>query len=291
MPSLRQLRVFASLARHGNLGDTAQEVCLSKGAVSQSLGELERRLGTPLFDRVHPHLKINEQGRLLQPLAKEIVDRVENIRHLFDGGGAHVGHLKIGASQTIGNYLLPSLLARMQQTDIAVEIQNTYDLCEMVGHFELDLALIEGANHREDLVSSAWLDDEMLVVAAPHHPLAQAGPITPEHLAECDWIVREKHSGSREQFDTELAPLVAPKGRLLVLNALEAVLSAAENNLGLTFVSRLAVRQRLASGQLVKLDLGRRYTRRLSLVWHKKKFHNALMRSFIDQLRRLEMQE
>ncbi|WP_319529771.1 LysR family transcriptional regulator [uncultured Cohaesibacter sp.] len=288
MPSLKQLQVFASLARHGNLGKAAEEVCLSKGAISQALSELERRLGTPLFDRVHPHLRLNDQGRLLQPLAEEIVDRVGDVRHLFDGGGAHVGRLRIGASQTIGNYLLPSLLAEMHETDIAVEIQNTYDLCEMVGHFELDLALVEGCNHRDDLVTSVWHDDEMMVVCAPSNPLATVGRVKPKDLAGCNWIVREEHSGSREQFDHELVPLIEPLGKSLELNALEAVLNAVENDLGLTFVSRLAVRHRLRETKLVQLDLGRTFSRQLSLVWHKRKFHNALMRSFIERLGNLD---
>ena len=69
--TLQQLKVFATIARHGNLGGTASELCLSKGAVSQSLQELERQLATPLFDRVHPRLQLNNEGRLLQPAAEE----------------------------------------------------------------------------------------------------------------------------------------------------------------------------------------------------------------------------
>ena len=109
--TLQQLKVFATIARHGNLGGTASELCLSKGAVSQSLQELERQLATPLFDRVHPRLQLNNEGRLLQPAAEELLTRMQEIEQLFSPDAEPSGQLRLGASQTIGNYLLPSLLA------------------------------------------------------------------------------------------------------------------------------------------------------------------------------------
>lgn len=281
MPSIKQLKVFASIARHGNLGQAADEVFLSKGAVSQALGELEKRLGTPLFDRVHPRLKLNDQGRALQPLAEEVLSRIQDIEHLFDDGGAPTGTLILGASQTIGNYLLPVLLAKVPGAEARVQINNTFELCEKLAHFELDLALIEGENHHPDLVTQPWLEDEMLVVCAPSHPLADQRAVSLEALAGNDWVLRENHSGSREQFDRELAPRIGALGKVLALNALEAVMLAVEQNLGLTFVSKLAVQDRLASGRLCALPVAGRYPRQLSLAWHKNKYHSALLRHFI----------
>ncbi|WP_115717579.1 LysR family transcriptional regulator [Gallaecimonas mangrovi] len=281
MPSIKQLKVFASIARHGNLGQAAQECFISKGAVSQALGELERQLGTPLFDRVHPRLKLNAQGRELQPLAEDVLARVDDIVHLFDEGGDPTGTLKLGASQTIGNYLLPSLLAKAPALEARVNIANTYELCEKLAHFELDIALIEGENHHPDLVAEHWLDDEMLLVACAGHPLAGQSQVGFDSLNGCPWVLREPHSGSREQFDRDLAPHIATLGPVMELNALEAIMMAVENNLGLTFVSRLAANDRLNSGRLVALNVGKRYRRQLRLIWHKNKYHSALIKSFI----------
>ncbi|NHI02104.1 MULTISPECIES: LysR substrate-binding domain-containing protein [Oceanimonas] len=282
MITLKQLQVFASIARHGNLGLAADEICLSRGAVSQSLSELERRLGSPLFDRVHPRLQLNDQGRRLQPLAEEVLGRVEEIERQFEQGGELTGSLRLGASQTIGNYLLPALLARQPWLQAAVTITNTQTLCDMVARFELDMALIEGENRHAELETRDWLTDDMLIVAAPTHPLAGQSCLTPACLRGCDWVLREARSGSREQFDRQLAPHLADLGRVLELNTPEAVMQAVEQGLGLALISRLAAANRLAQGRLAVIDVGLRLPRTLALVWHRQKYHSALLHRFVE---------
>jgi len=281
MISLKQLSVFSSIARHGNLGLAAENLFLSKGALSQSLAELERQLGTPLFDRAHPHLKINEQGRQLQPLAEEVLSRITDIEHLFDEAGEPTGKLRLGASQTIGNYLLPRLLAKQPGLQAEVCITNTYNLCEMLASFELDLALIEGKNHHSSLTTQDWLTDEMLVVASPNHPLAGRKNLNLEELSGYAWVLRERGSGIREQFEYELLPKLKHLGHLLELNTLESVMQSVEQNLGLAFVSKRAAKTRLLHQSLVAIHLTTEFSRSLKLVWHKQKYHSALLRSFI----------
>ncbi|MFM5854746.1 LysR substrate-binding domain-containing protein [Aeromonas rivipollensis] len=282
--TLQQLKVFATIARHGNLGGAASELCLSKGAVSQSLQELERQLATPLFDRVHPRLQLNSEGRLLQPAAEELLTRMQEIEQLFGPDAEPSGQLRLGASQTIGNYLLPALLAGGAQalgSAPRVTIANTHLLCHALAHFELDLALIEGENHHPDLVSEPWLEDEMLIVAPPHHPLAGQLELPLRLLADETWVLREPQSGSREQFEQQIQPHLPRWQAGLELNTLEAVMLAVEKGLGISFISRLAVSDRLHSGRLVALTSSQSFPRQLSLVWHKQKFHSAALRHFL----------
>ncbi|CAM5180070.1 LysR family transcriptional regulator [Alishewanella longhuensis] len=89
MISIKKLQVFSSIAKHGNLTAAAAELYLSKAAVSQALSELETQLTAPLFDRVHPRLKLNQQGKLLQPLADEVLSRVADIEQLFQQQQLH----------------------------------------------------------------------------------------------------------------------------------------------------------------------------------------------------------
>lgn len=282
--TLQQLKVFATIARHGNLGQAANELCLSKGAVSQALQELERQLATPLFDRVHPRLQLNSEGRLLQPAAEEMLARMQEIEQLFSPDAEPSGQLRLGASQTIGNYLLPSLLAGGagdQGVPPRVTIANTHLLCHALAHFELDLALIEGENHHPDLVSEPWLEDEMLIIAPPHHPLADQADLPLQRLADETWVLREHQSGSREQFEQQIQPRL-PRWRAgIELNTLEAVMLAVEKGLGISFASRLAVSDRLQQGRLVALTPHRRFPRQLSLAWHRQKFHSAALRRFL----------
>jgi DNA-binding transcriptional LysR family regulator len=283
--TLQQLKVFATIARYGNLGLAANELFLSKGAVSQSLQELERQLATPLFDRIHPRLQLNNEGRLLQPAAEELLTRIQDIENLFSPDAEPSGQLRLGASQTIGNYLLPTLLASSKQElglPPKVTITNTHLLCHALANFELDLALIEGENHHPDLISENWLQDEMLVVAPPGHPLANQVAIPLSRLGGETWVLREPQSGSREQFIQQVQPELPNWQAGLELNTLEAVMLAVEKGLGISFISRLAASDRLADGRLIALPLTRRFPRQLSLIWHKQKYHSASLRHFIN---------
>ncbi|MGL5324942.1 MAG: LysR substrate-binding domain-containing protein [Aeromonas sp.] len=282
--TLQQLKVFATIARYGNLGLAANELCLSKGAVSQSLQELERQLSTPLFDRIHPRLQLNNEGHLLQPAAEELLTRMQDIENLFSPDAEPSGQLRLGASQTIGNYLLPTLLASSKQElglPPKVTINNTHLLCHALANFELDLALIEGENHHPDLIAEPWLQDEMLVVAPPGHPLADKAELSLSRLGGETWVLREAQSGSREQFIQQIQPELPHWQAGLELNTLEAVMLAVEKGLGISFISRLAVSDRLQAGRLVVLPLEQRFPRQLSLIWHKQKYHSASLRHFI----------
>lgn len=282
--TLQQLKVFATIARYGNLGLAANELCLSKGAVSQSLQELERQLSTPLFDRIHPRLQLNNEGRLLQPAAEELLTRIQDIENLFSPDAEPSGQLRLGASQTIGNYLLPTLLASSKQElglPPKVTINNTHLLCHALANFELDMALIEGENHHPDLLAEPWLQDEMLVVAPPGHPLANKKELSLSRLGGETWVLREAQSGSREQFIQQIQPELPRWQPGLELNTLEAVMLAVEKGLGISFISRLAASDRLADGRLIALPLSRRFPRQLSLIWHKQKYHSTSLRHFI----------
>ncbi|HHQ4676383.1 TPA: LysR substrate-binding domain-containing protein [Aeromonas veronii] len=282
--TLQQLKVFATIARYGNLGLAANELCLSKGAVSQSLQELERQLSTPLFDRIHPRLQLNNEGRLLQPAAEELLTRMQDIENLFSPDAEPSGQLRLGASQTIGNYLLPTLLASSKQElghPPKVTINNTHLLCHALANFELDMALIEGENHHPDLLAEPWLQDEMLVVAPPGHPLANKKELSLSRLGGETWVLREAQSGSREQFIQQIQPELPRWQPGLELNTLEAVMLAVEKGLGISFISRLAASDRLADGRLLALPLSRRFPRQLSLIWHKQKYHSTSLRHFI----------
>jgi DNA-binding transcriptional LysR family regulator len=287
--SFRQLKAFVAVARLGNLGAAADQLCLTRGAVSQALKELETQLGTPLFDRAHPHLLLNSEGALLLPLADEMLTRLDDIGALFQQSGDTAGKavLRIGASQTIGNYLLPGLLAGLgPQWQLSVFIANSQQLAARLLAFELDLALIEGEVTHPQLHSEAWQQDQMLLVASPAHPLAKqlaatGAALSPANLEGQYWVLREPASGSREQFDKYLRPQLTDPGTVLELNTLEAVLNTVQQGLGLTLVSELAMRDRLQSGALQVLPFVQNMPRQLHLCWHRDKYLSAASRRFI----------
>ena len=196
--TLKQLQVFLAVARYENMGQAADALFLTKGAVSQALQELERHLGVRLFDRVHPHLRLNHEGAQLRPLADEMLQRAEAMERLFQAGGACF--LNVGASKTIGNYLLPQLLHDFEKGHAwlpKAQIANTARLLELVENYTLDVVLLEGEQHLPQMVAEPWLQDEMAVVACRGHALADGKPHAPEELAGQRWILREPNSGTR----------------------------------------------------------------------------------------------
>ncbi|MGL5774187.1 MAG: LysR substrate-binding domain-containing protein, partial [Aeromonas veronii] len=210
--------------------------------------------------------------------------RMQDIENLFSPDAEPSGQLRLGASQTIGNYLLPTLLASSKQElglPPKVTINNTHLLCHALANFELDLALIEGENHHPDLIAEPWLQDEMLVVAPPGHPLADKAELSLSRLGGETWVLREAQSGSREQFIQQIQPELPRWQAGLELNTLEAVMLAVEKGLGISFISRLAASDRLKDGRLIALPLSRSFPRQLSLIWHKQKYHSASLRHFI----------
>ena len=155
--SLKQLKVFVGITQHTTLSAASERLYLSKAALSMSLSELEKQLGHPLFDRVNHRLILNQEGQKLLPLADELLHRANDINTLFSSHATASGTLKIGASDTIGNHVLPSILSgfRQQQHHYSqqVFISNSELICQKLRDFELDIALIEGHAQQSDLVS------------------------------------------------------------------------------------------------------------------------------------------
>lgn len=128
----------------------------------------------------------------------------------------------------------------------------------------------------------------MLIVAQPAHPLAGRSRLSLAQLSDETWVLREPQSGSREQFEQQIQPELPRWQAGLELNTLEAVMLAVEKGLGISFISHLAVSDRLQAGRLVALPLTRHFPRQLSLIWHRQKYHSATLRRFLQFCRAQE---
>ena len=177
--TLRQLQIFRAIALTGSTTAAALSVPLSQSATSTALTELERGLQARLFDRVGKRLLLNDSGRALLPLALGVLDGARNIESAFlSGEGGPRVDLHLFASTTIGNYVLPKLLssfrASVPAARLDVRIGNTLEVINAVCEFSTDLGLIEGPCHVPDVIIKPWFEDELVIVAAPMHPLAKA---------------------------------------------------------------------------------------------------------------------
>ena len=271
--NLRQLEVFVATARGGSTRAAADRIARSQSAASTSLSDLEGALGVKLFDRVGRRLVLNENGRALLPRAASMVDRAISLQQFSTG--AHAVTLRIAASFTIGEYLLPQRMAQWKRehpmSRIQMQIENTSDVIAAVVGFEVDVGFVEGAQTDPDLDTQPWLTDEMVIVAAPSHPLAR-GPVGLRELRGASWVLREKGSGTREATDRWLFEKL---GRLNVdfeLGSTEAIKRLVAAGAGIACLSRYAVAQALEQGWLVALRTRLpKATRRLVIVTHRDK--------------------
>lgn len=253
--TLRQLEVFAATARTGSTRAAAERVARSQSAASTALAELEAALGLTLFDRVGRRLLLNENGRALLPRAASLLDQATDVEALFTV--AHAAPLRLAASFTIGEYLLPRLLSQWKgerpQSQVQLAISNTTDVVDAVARFAADIGFIEGQRTHRDLVVTPWLRDELVVVVAPTHPLA-GKRVGMKPLAQATWILRERGSGTREAQDGWLLAHLGAIKVELELGSNEAIKQVVASGLGLGCLSRYAVAQAIAQGWLVELQ-------------------------------------
>ena len=261
--TLRQLQIFRCVAESGSTAAAAAAIALSQSATSAAINELERVLELQLFDRIGKRLQLNDNGRALLPQALAVLDGAGWIERWALDRESHVGTLRIGASTTIGNYLLPQVLAgfrdslaeRVRQNwQVQVAIANTAVIGSQVAAFELDLGLIEGPCHEPELTVQPWLEDELVVVAAANDPILPRGKnerIPLETLSKATWLLREEGSGTREIINQLLIPYLHHLRPGIQFGNPEAIKRAAASGLGISCLSRFVVRDLLETGVLV----------------------------------------
>ncbi len=284
--SIKQLRVFVTVTQEKTITSAAEKLFLSKPAVSMALSELENNIGHKLFDRVNNRLIINHNGKRLLPLADELLERENGIAHLFENENQLTGELKIGASDTIGNQVVPYLLRDFRKLTLQQEQQlligNTSVICQKLVDYELDIGLIEGKTQHADLLMEPWHTDEMAIVCSPDNPLARKENLSLLDFEQSQWIVREAGSGTREFFVQRIAPRIEKWTLAFELNTTEAIINFTAADLGLACLSKQAAQYALADGRLVELTLPLDMKRRYWILMHKEKYQSALLKSFIS---------
>ena len=293
--TLRQLQIFIAIAQSGSTTAAGEVIALSQSAISASIAELEKALNVQLFDRVSKRLLLNDHGRAMLPQAMALVNGATSLENSFNEIAPSI--LIIGASLTIGNYLLPTILANYWRAQgivlgelmppLQVVVANTADIVSKVVNFEVDIGLIEGPCNRADISVSPWLEDELLLVVAPNHPVLQENGefISPVRLTKANWLLRERGSGTREALEQALLPHIAQLKSSLEFNDHEAIKQSAVQGLGIACLSRTVVRDMLDAGKLVELKTPfGKLVRRFSLLVHHQKQVTPGMQHFMNHI-------
>ena len=293
--TLRQLAVFTAVADAGSTTAAAGRIALSQSATSAALNELEAVLEARLFDRVGTRLVLNDTGRGLLPQARAVLDGAAGIERDFGvAAGARDASapalLRVGASTTIGNYLLPTLIADWRrarpEAQVDVAIANTAAVAAAVARMEVDVGLIEGPCHEPDVVARPWREEELVVACAPSHPLLGGDPsrkLDVATLRRAAWLLREPGSGTREAVQAALQPHLHQLHEGLHFGGTEAIKQAAVEGLGFTCLSLFAVRDLIELGRLVCVRTTLpRLVRRFWLIHHRRKQFSRGLAAFVE---------
>lgn len=286
--NLRQLEIFTAVAQQGSTVAAAEALGLSQSAISSGLRQLEHLLDTPLFDRSGRQLVLNEAGRFFRSRALAVLEQTQELQESFAEWKQLPVRIKLAASTTIGNHILPSLLARFTANHPHVQLQlmvgNTQQVTEQLQNWQADFGLIEGHNHAPELTANYWMADELVLVAASYHPLAvKQSPVTTQELSQARWLLREAGSGTREMVEHALLPQLHQLNTVATLSSSVAIAECVAQGMGISCLPRSQVQAQLQSGLLTELPSALpRLQRNLYFVQRNNQQLSPILQSLVD---------
>ncbi|MGE7184957.1 LysR family transcriptional regulator [Peribacillus sp. NPDC006672] len=289
---LENLKVFCLVVDEGSISQAARLSFLSQPAVTRQIHQLENFYNTLLFDREEGRLKVTEAGKLLYPFAKAIVNDFNHSKEVIQQStGAYNLNLIVGASLTIGEYLLPRLLGKFKkqqpETKVTLTIKNTPRVLEDLSNDVIDLALVEGLVENTDFIVDKFADDELILVCPPDHPWRDRKEIQVEELGNERMIWRESISGTRLIVENMLREhgVLEKIENYMEIGSTQAIKSAVEAGLGISILPRLSLARELDQGFLREVGIsGINITRNLWLVRKNKRFNKIGVSNFVNFL-------
>ena len=266
------LKVFVTVIEQKNFSRAGDILNLSQPGVSLHIRNLENELGTKLIYRSPKQVQITEPGKILYRHAKQMLNHYETAkREINEFNNVVSGTMKIGASFTIGEYYLPKVLAEFAaqypMVDIQIIISNSNDVIQGIRSNKLDIGLIEGETDYKDIDVRPFMNDEMIVVVPPDHPLSQMDLIEGNMLQNQTWVLREQGSGTRTYSDKLLSSLELNIKKTFIFTSIQGVKEAVMAGLGIALLSRLTVQKELKSNELKTFHLkNERLIRPFSIV-------------------------
>jgi DNA-binding transcriptional LysR family regulator len=260
MINLHLVRIFAAVVETGSYSNAARSLYISQPAVSKSVRELERQLHVSLLDRTRKGIVLTEAGQIVWHHAQQILVAERStevaLEQLREG---ERGHLAIGASPTIGIYLLPPILGafhrRFPSIDLFLDIGTTYEIVERLINKPLDVAFVEGTVTNDAIEVTPWRDDELVLIASPLSEIVAHGMPSLERVLEEPFIMRESEARTRNYIESALAERgISLRVGMEVANT-EAIKQMVSAGLGLAIVSIATIQSELDAGRLLQIPI------------------------------------
>lgn len=268
--NFHQLHIFYTVAEKGSFSGAAQALHMTQPAVTMQVQSLEEYFGTKLFSRTTKKIELTEAGRALLPFAKRSIDLMRETEtgmsrftHMLEG------RLQLGASLTIGEYILPRILGpfgkEFPHISVSMKVMNTTQILDEILQHQLTFGLVEAPIQHPDVQMEPVLSDELKLIVPSGHELAKQERVTLEEALQYPFVLREQGSGTRRVMEEEMLRRGKDPSAMKILMELGstgAVKSAVEANLGLTILSQSSVKHELALGIVEAKSIeGIRFTR------------------------------
>lgn len=282
--TLRQIEIFLNVVEIGHLSNVAKKMGLSQSAVSMSIKELENIIKRPLFDRLNKKLILNEVGRNFHQAIEPIFKKLEDIEYEFQNT-EDKGTVRVGASTTIVDYLIPPIACKYMGEYPNVKVQlkegNTLQIAQLVREGELDMGFVEGELEDSDIIKEIIGNDELIVVTANKELASKEYYI--DQLEKERWVLREEGSGTRAIFLDYIKDKVSDLNIFMELGHTESIKSLLKSGKTLSCISALAVSEEIKDGILYKVDLKNfDCHRHFYAIYHKDKYRSDLFNKFLE---------
>lgn len=258
---LEELKTFIAVADFKNFTSAAKHLNMSQPTVSLHIKHLEEELHTALFMRAKKAFHITPAGELLYKRATQLLQLEEQTKEeILWQHKEVIGVLRVAASYTIGESVLPEVLVRLNHKypnlQLEISIENTREVESSVRELRCDIGLIEGTVKPGELAIQPFMEDKLILVASSQHALSNKPKIKKEDLLHAHWVMREKGSGTREYTDYLLQSIGHVIPLRTIISSNEGVKQTVLKGLGIAAVSIHTVKDELKQGRLVKLVTG-----------------------------------
>jgi len=257
--TLRQLKIFESVARHLSFTRAAEELHLTQPAVSMQVKQLEEAVGLPLFEQVGKKVFLTEAGQEMNRYSRTILATLDEAAQVFDEmRGLERGHLRIAVAST-ANYFVPQLLASFCQrypgAQVSLDVTNRERLLEALSDNSTDLVIMGKPPESMELVAEVFMDNPLVAIASPAHPLAGQSDISLERLQQETFLIREQGSGTRSATERFFIEHGLSLSATMEMSSSESIKQGVEAGLGLGLLSLHTLEMELALKRLVILDV------------------------------------
>lgn len=292
--NLNYLRAFVVVAETGNLSETAQRLFLTQPAVTQQVKHLENHFAVQLIERNNRGVTLTEAGELLYNYASKIVGLYDQLEGNMENLRASVGgNLTIGATSIIGSYAVPCSIGlfkeKFPEARLKLKVGNRKQILHDLKEGHIDIALIEGKDLKGPFVKTELATDELVIIAPNKDPWRERSTLSVEEFKAQPLVMREADSGTRQDIEETLRSVRIEPSQLNIIVELanvDSIKAAVEAGVGISIMSRLALRKELYTKTLLALKLeGITFTQKIYLAYYKERVQGKLAKAFVNFLR------